>query len=124
MKSDSSASGGSVPRRQLVALFDALARERQNALLEYAEFLAARSVPRPSAAIVPIRSADETVVHAVRRLNATYPALDCHRLLQPVGELLSRHMVDGRPKDDVIDALEALYARTYAESVAESVAGR
>lgn len=118
MKSDSNASGGSAPRRQLVAMFDALDRERQHALLEFAEFLAARSVPRRTAAIVPMRSADETVIHAVRRLNATYPALERHPLLEPVGELLSQHMVDGRPRDEVIDALEALYARTYAEFVA------
>jgi len=115
MKPELRASNASALRRQLVTLFDGLDEERQRTLFEFAEFLVARSTPRPSAAIVPMRAADETVFHAVRRLNATYPALERHRLLEPVGQLLSQHMVDGRPKNEIIDELEALYARTYAD---------
>jgi hypothetical protein len=35
--------------------------------------------------------------------------------MQPVGELLLQHMMDQRAAVEVIDALEALYARAHAE---------
>jgi hypothetical protein len=53
-------------------------------------------------------------VHVVRRLNGSYPMLDRARLLQPVGDLLSQHLVDGRAAAGVIEELEALYAAAYA----------
>jgi hypothetical protein len=42
--------------------------------------------------------------------------LDRAELLQPVGDLLSQHLVDGRAAGAVIDDLEALYATAYVES--------
>jgi hypothetical protein len=85
-------------------------------LLEFAAFLAARGEAPPAARIVTLRPEQETVVHAVRRLNRSYPMLDRAELLQPVGDLLSQHLVDGRAAGAVIDDLEALYATAYVES--------
>jgi hypothetical protein len=83
-------------------------------LAEFAEFLAARGEAPRSAQVATLRPAHETVVHAVRRLNASYPMLERAKLLQPVGDLLSQHLVDGRAPAAVIDDLEALYANAYA----------
>jgi hypothetical protein len=102
---------------QLLRAWRRLDRERRGALVEFAEFLAARGeVPR-SAHVATLRPRHETVVHAVRRLNASYPMLERAKLLQPVGDLLSQHLVDGRAQVAVIDDLEALYAAAYAAHV-------
>ena len=109
--------GRTAPDGQLLALWRRLDAERRAALLEFAEFLAARSEAPPSARVVTLRPERETVVHAVRRLNGSYPMLDRAQLLQPVGDLLSKHLVDGRAPVGVIDELEALYAAAYAAFV-------
>lgn len=100
--------------RQLLDLWRRLDPDRRIALLEFAEFLAARVEAPASARIVALRPERETVVHAVRRLNGSYPMLERAKLLQPVGDLLSQHLVDGRPAAEVIDDLEGLYATAYS----------
>lgn len=54
---------------------------------------------------------EESVVAAVRRLNRAHPGLNRRKLLNPVGALLQAHMIDGRPADETIAELEALYRR-------------
>jgi hypothetical protein len=99
---------------RLLGAWRRLDADRRVALLEFAEFLAARAeVPR-SARVSTLRPEGESVVHAVRRLNASYPMLDRGPLVRPVGDLLSQHLVDGRVAVAVIDDLEALYAAAYA----------
>jgi hypothetical protein len=44
--------------------------------------------------------------------------------MQPVGALVSGHMLDGRPAAETIDALEALFAECYREHMAASESGR
>lgn len=105
------------PDAQLLALWRRLDAERRAALLEFGAFLAARSEAPPSARVVTLRPEHETVVHAVRRLNGSYPMLDRAKLLRPVGDLLSQHLVDGRAPVGVIDELEALYGAAYAAFV-------
>ena len=102
---------------QVLALWRRLDAERRAALLEFAEFLAMRAEAPASARVVTLRPEHESVVHAVRRLNASYPTLDRAKLLQPVGDLLSQHLMDGRAPAGVIDELEALYAAAYAAFV-------
>jgi hypothetical protein len=102
---------------RLLALWRGLDRERRAALLEFAEFLGARGGAPRSARVTTLRPQRETVVHAVRRLNASYPVLDRAKLLRPVGDLLSQQLVDGRDAVAVIDDLEALYAAAYAALV-------
>lgn len=109
--------GHAAPDGHLLALWRRLDTERRAALLEFAEFLAARSAAPASARVVTLRPERESVVHAIRRLNGSYPMLSRAKLLQPVGDLLSQHLVDGRAAAGVIDQLEALYAAAYAAFV-------
>jgi hypothetical protein len=102
---------------QLLRAWRRLDRERRGALVAFAEFLAARGDAPRSAQVATLRPAHETVLHAVRRLNASYPMLERAKLLQPVGDLLSQHLVDGRAPAAVIDDLETLYANAYAAFV-------
>jgi hypothetical protein len=87
-------------------------------LLEFAEYLAARAGAPDSARVVTLRPARESVLHAVRRLNRSYPMLGRAKLMRPVGDLLSEHLVDGRDAVAVIDELEALYAAAFGEFAA------
>jgi len=101
-------------RAKLVALVEQLDADGRRTLLEYAEFLVSRVevpvAPRRTSARPP----GETVLEAIRRLNRDFPGLRRGALMQPVGELLSQHMVDARPAAEVIAELEALYARAHA----------
>ena len=99
---------------RLLGLWRRLDAKRRIALLEFAEFLAARGAAPRSVHVATLRPERETVVHAVRRLNGSYPMLDRGPLVRPVGDLLSQHLVDGRAAVAVIDDLEALYAAAYA----------
>lgn len=102
-------------RARIVALLEKLDEEGSRTLFEYAEFLVSRTNPVLTSEEPTARPPSETVLQAVRRLNRSYPGLRRAALMQPVGELLSQHMVDARPAEDVIDALEVLYARANAE---------
>lgn len=100
---------------RLVALIERLDRDGRRTLLEYAEFLASRGTSPAIAPAIERRAPGETVLQAVRRLNRSYPRLRRSALLQPVGELLSEHLVDGRAAEEIVAELEALYARTHGE---------
>lgn len=99
---------------RLLHAWRGLDRARQATLVEFAEFLAERGAAPRSAQVATLRPQQETVLRAVRRLNASYPMLERARLLRPVGDLLSQHLVDGRAPDAVIDDLETLYANAHA----------
>jgi hypothetical protein len=114
MKGDRRTSGDA----RLAALHARLDERARAMLLEFAEFLAARAERPDTARVVTLRPAHESVLHAVRRLNRTYPMLDRAKLMRPVGDLLSQHLVDGRDAVAVIDELEALYAATFGEFAA------
>jgi hypothetical protein len=100
---------------RLVELIARLGVHESAMLLEFAEFLAARAGPAATARVVTLRPAHESVLQAVRRLNRSYPMLDRPRLMRPVGDLLSQHLVDGRDAVAVIDELEALYAAAFRD---------
>ena len=57
----------------------------------------------------------ETVVQAIKRLNAAHPGLGRRKMLVPVGALLQAHMIDGKPAPDTIAELEALYRAVAAK---------
>jgi len=87
------------------------------ALLEYAEFLAARygganeitaplDIPRPD---------QESVVKAIKRLGATYPMLDRSKMLNETSILMTQHVIHGRDAVEVIDELEILFRRHYEQ---------
>jgi hypothetical protein len=102
-------------RARIVALLERLDEAGRRTLVEYAEFLASRADPELPPRLPVARPAAESVLQAVRRLNRSYPGLRRASLVQPVGELLSQHLVDARAAEEIIDELEALYARAHAE---------
>jgi hypothetical protein len=111
--------GGGVDRR-LLRIYRPLNADDRRTLLAFAEFLAARQdaakpaeveAPRPEP-----RPPGERVVAAIKRLSRTYPMLAKDSgILNEVSSLMAAHVLHGRAPDAVIDDLEALFARTYAD---------
>jgi hypothetical protein len=106
--------------RALARTFDALAPREREMLAAFAAFLEARAEAPPLAPVVTLRPEGEGVLQAVRRLKRSYPMLARRPLMQPVGALVSAHMLDGRPAGQTIDALEALFAASWREHTAAS----
>lgn len=103
--------------QQLLEIFEQLAPEQQDKLIEFAEFLAATDAGRdhPTAAApekMP-RPADETVTMAIQRLVRTYPTLDRRRLMAEASRFLAEHALQGRAAREVIDDLETVFATHY-----------
>lgn len=83
----------------------------------------AEAVARVSAEPVPIeRPAKESVVAAIKRLRRTYPMLERNAMLNEVYVLMNRHMLEGRPAQEVIDELEQAFERRYREWLADGAA--
>ncbi|HUW51502.1 MAG TPA: hypothetical protein VMV75_10865 [Sulfuricella sp.] len=113
--------------KKLLRLLDALTVEQRDTVIAFVEFLAARNPPVSAAEVqepLPIsRPADETVVKAIKRLRETYPMLNPDKLLHEISGLMMKHMMNGKPAAEVIDELEALFARyylAYKESLQET----
>ena len=111
-----------VEDRKLLELFEQLAPEQQERLIAFAEFLSdgvtepgtaggePASIPRPE---------NETVTMAIRRLVRAYPMLDRRKLMVEASEFMAQHALQGRPAREVIDELEALFARHYEQHKSE-----
>ncbi len=112
---------------QLVNLFQQLPAAEQASLIAFAEFLHSRSgavpmrVPAPPEPVVipepvPVpRPAQESVVKAVKRLAQTYPMLDKSKMLNDTSTLVMQHVIQGRDAVEVIDELEIVFERYYAQ---------
>ena len=107
--------------KQLRQLFKQLSAVDQQSLLSFAEFLASRTVltqpilsefPAPEAIERP---AQESVVKAIKRLTATYPMIARDLLLNETSALMSTHVIQGRTAVDIIDELERVFAKHYAQ---------
>ena len=108
-------------RQRLQACYAALDRDGRRVLLEFAEFLRTRHA-RPAPPAHPLdlpRPAEESVIAALKRLRATYPMLDSAPLLDAATTLVTAHVLHGRGAGEVIDELEALFGRAYAERAAD-----
>ncbi len=111
---------GSGGDRRLLRIFRSLAPEDRRTLLAFAEFLAARSgdaadQPLADPLLIP-RPEHESVVGAVKRLSRSYFMLErSGALLNDTSSLMAGHVLHGRPAAEVIDELEALFARYFAE---------
>jgi hypothetical protein len=101
--------------KRLREIFGELPEPQAAALLEYAEFLAARHAgPKPSSVPLDIpRPEKESVIKAIKRLGATYPMLDRSKMLNETSVLMTQHVISGRGAEEVIDELEALFRRQY-----------
>jgi len=88
----------------------------QSSLLDYAAWLAERSEPReikiPQPELIQ-RPREESVVKAIKRLAASYPMLDRGKMLHETSGLMTKHVMQGKPAEEVITELEALFARYY-----------
>jgi hypothetical protein len=109
----------SAEERRLAKLYRALGATDREALLAFGEFLAQRaeaSQRRPQTVRPdPLeRPAEESVVAAIKRLRRAYHMLDRGDLLHEASSLMSAHVLQGRAAAQVIDELEALFARHYA----------
>ena len=102
--------------KQLLDLFERLAPEQQDGLIAFAEFLGGSASDVAGAASEPVaipRPESETVTMAIRRLVRTYPMLDRKRLMAEASQFMAQHALEGRPANEVIDELEAVFARHY-----------
>ena len=102
---------------RLAGLCEKLDDDARRELVEYAELLASRAGKAPVLASATTRPAEETVLQAVRRLTRSYPGLRKGSLMQPMGELVSQHILGARAAEEVIEELESLYARAHANRV-------
>jgi hypothetical protein len=114
--------GGRDEERRLSRLYRSLKVEDRRTLLAFAEFLAARGdvmdaqeVQGPLEPELIPRPPQESVVGAIKRLSRSYFMLDRARMLNDTSSLMGAHVLQGRPAGEVIDELEALFARYYAE---------
>jgi hypothetical protein len=108
-----------VEEKKLLDLFEQLAPEQQESLIAFAEFLGELA---PGAAREPLplrRPAGETVTLAIRRLVQTYPMLDRRKLVGEAAQFMAQHALEGRPAVEIIDELEAVFARRYEQRKAK-----
>jgi hypothetical protein len=112
---------GPEPERRLVRSFRALAAAERDTLLAFAEFLVQRGATTPEPHRGPreptpvLRPSTESVVAAIKRLSKAYAMLDRGPMLNETSALMSAHVLQGRPASEVIDDLEALFARHYRD---------
>jgi len=110
------ASGVRREEKELLDLFERLAPEQQDGLIACAEFLGGSAPPAAVTASEPVaipRPDGERVTMAIRRLTRTYPMLVCKRLMAEASQFMAQHALNGRPAHEVIDGLEAVFARHY-----------
>lgn len=106
--------------KRLMSLFRSLSEPRQQALLDFAEFLAGkesadRAVAPPAEPLPIPRPAQENVVKAIQRLMQTYPMLDRNRIFHEASGQMTRHLVHGVAAAEAIDELERIFARQYQQ---------
>jgi len=108
----------SAEERRLAKLYRSLGAADRQSLLAFGEFLAQRtgSIPMRVKPLAPDpldRPTEESVVAAIKRLRRAYHMLEHGDLLHEASSLVSGHVLQGRPAVEVIDDLEALFARHY-----------
>ena len=109
-------------QQRLLKLYRQLTPCDREGLLSYAEFLQHRAaggdgqgmtLEEQLPADIP-RPESETVVAAMRRLSRTFYMIDKGELLHEASELMTAHLMQGRPAAEVIDELEVVFRRRYA----------
>ena len=111
-----------VSSQSLVEIFEYLPEKDQNTLFEFAEFLKSRA-PEPALKITePLgleRPKEESVVAAIKRLKKNYPMVQQKEMLNETSEFMMQHMMQGKPAEEVIDELEALFEIKFQKAVSE-----
>ena len=105
--------------KRLREILSELPEAQAVALLEYAEFLAARyHGPKEITAPLDIpRPEKESVVKAIKRLGVTYPMIDRAKMLNETSVLMTQHVISGRAAAEVIDELESMFRKQYEKLV-------
>jgi hypothetical protein len=104
--------------KRLLSVFRGLSEPRQQALLEYAEFLAGKegaeiaAAPPAEPLDIP-RPEQENVVKAIQRLTRTYPMLERNEIFHEASAQMTRHLIHGVPAAEVIDELQRIFERQY-----------
>ena len=113
-------SGGGM--QKLTKIVKTLSAEDQAAVMAFAEFLQQRAREKSTQIDAsPVRPEsierpeEESVVTAIRRLTRTYPMIDKDEMLHDTADLMTAHVIKGKPADEVIDDLEQLFAGKYEE---------
>ncbi|MDQ1314447.1 MAG: hypothetical protein QG662_556 [Pseudomonadota bacterium] len=106
--------------KRLASLFRALSEARQQALMEFAEFLAEKEgadiAAAPPSEPLPIpRPERENVVKAIQRLMQTYPMLERKQIFHEASAQMTRHLIHGVAAAEAIDELERIFARQYQQ---------
>jgi len=104
------------PEKRLAEIFNRLPETERKTLLDFAEFLEARSEPAGPVSLEPAdipRPEEESVVAAIKRLRETYHMLDHSTMLHEASGLMAQHMMSGRPAEEVIDELETIFRRDF-----------
>lgn len=107
--------------RRLAKLYRSLEPVDRDTLFAFSEFLASRGTAHAQEPPDPLeptpipRPREESVVGAIKRLSRTFYMLDRGAMLNDTSSLMGTHILQGRPVGEVIDELEDLFARRYAE---------
>ena len=109
--------------KKLLSVFKKLTMTEQENLQAYGEFLLTRHrvkspQPVPEPQLIP-RGENESIVAAIKRLSASYSMLEKPQLLNETSVLMTQHVMQGRAVNEVVDELEALFARFYQELLDE-----
>ncbi len=110
---------------RLADIFESLNSQRQQSLLDFAEYLYSlgdhliKEIPEPEKISRP---ESETVVGAIKRLKASYHMIESMAVFSDASALMTEHMVKGRDAREVIDEMEALFAQAY-QAMVEQAAG-
>jgi len=107
--------------KKLLNLFADLDKDDQSSVMAFTEFLlnkAKQEGRHVEIDIEPVhipRPKEERVVAAIKRLSAVYPMIKKDSMLNETANLMTEHMIHGRPAVEIIDELEILFQSRYEE---------
>lgn len=110
-------------QRQLLKLFSRLDVENQKHVVAFMEFLASKEQHNEPAKAaeedleIEPRPDSESVIGAIKRLSRSYSMLNKDDMLHETSDLMTSHVIKGRPAEEVIDELEILFLKHYERRV-------
>ena len=113
-------------QRELLALYGKLSEADRQSLVNFGRFLASQQAEEGKAGpIEPVsekpldipRPQEESVIKAISRLSKTYPMLEKKNLIDGTSVLMSAHVLQGKPAEQVINELELLFEEHYVQFV-------
>lgn len=105
-------------KKNISDIYHSLSSDAQQSLMDFAEFLSQREtgmVVEKQFKQAIDRPENESVVTALKRLNQTYPMIERKLVFHEASSLMTEHIMQGRDAKEVVDELEALFARHYQE---------